>query len=204
MSSTASWNEETPLEEVTCTSSDCERDLHSFLRKYPRGQSYRNGKCRDCGVEFINWNRLDQHDLSDVENTVACLERELIRHIYWHKTFDQTAINHAKRKGCEGLRIAAERRLHQSVGPPKSELPRDGNQTPFTRNVLYYAQHSTATCCRKCIEAWHGIPREQALTNDQIGYMTELLMHYVDKRMPELTPNGEKVPRRRRGQQAVA
>ena len=43
MSSTASWNEENPLEKVTCTNSDCERDLHSFLRKYPRGQSYRNG-----------------------------------------------------------------------------------------------------------------------------------------------------------------
>ena len=32
MSSTASWNEEKPLEKVTCTSYDCERDLHSFLR----------------------------------------------------------------------------------------------------------------------------------------------------------------------------
>ncbi len=28
--------------------------------------------------------------------------------------------------------------------------------------------------------------------------MTELLMMYVEKRMPELTLNGEKVPRRRR------
>ena len=204
MSSTASWNEEKPLEKVTCTSSDCEQDLHSFLRKYPRGQSYRNGKCRDCGVDLIDWHRLDRHDLSDVEHTIGCLELELIRHTYWHETFDQTAINHAKRKGCEGLRIAAERRLNQSVGAPKSELPRDGYQTPFTGNVLYYAQHSTATCCRKCIEAWHGIDREQALTNDQIGYMTQLLMHYVDKRMPELTPTGEKVARRRRGQQAVA
>ena len=35
MSSTASWNEEKPLEKVTCTSSDCERDLHSFLRSIP-------------------------------------------------------------------------------------------------------------------------------------------------------------------------
>ena len=203
MSSTASWNEETPLEKVTCTSSDCERDLHSFLTKNQRGQSYRNGKCRDCGADLIDWHRLDRRDLSDVEYTIGCLELELIRHMYWHKPFDQTAINHAKRKGREGLREAAEQRLHKSVGPPKSKLPRDGYQTPFTGNVLYYAQHSTATCCRKCIEAWHGIPREQALTSSQIGYMTELLMHYVGKRMPELTQSGEKVPRRRRGQQAV-
>ena len=204
MSSTASWNEETPLEKVTCTNSDCERDCILPPGRNPADNLIGNGKCRECGVDLIDWHRLDQHDLSDVEHTIGCLELELIRHTYWHKPFDQTAINHAKRKGCAGLRIAAERRLHQSVGPPRSEIPRDGSQTRFTTNVLYYAQHATATCCRKCIEAWHGIPREQALTNDQIGYMTQLLTHYVDKRMPELTPNGEKVPRRRRGQQAVA
>ena len=204
MSSTASWNEETPLEKVTCTRSDCERDLHTFLRKYPRGQSYRNGKCRDCGVDLIDWHRLDQLDLSDVGNTVACLERELIRHRYWHTSLDGKAVSHAMNKGLDGLRDAAEHRLRKYVGPPRSKLFRDGMQTPKRGNAIYYAQHATATCCRKCIEAWHGIPREQALTNDQIGYMTQLLMHYVDKRMPELTPNGQKVPRRRRGQQAVA
>ena len=106
--------------------------------------------------------------------------------------------------GFNGLREAAEHRLRKYVGPPRSKLFRDGMQTPKKGNAIFYAQHATATCCRKCIEAWHGIPREQALTNDQIGYMTQLLMHYVDKRMPELTPNGEKVRRRRRGQQAVA
>ena len=204
MSSTASWNEENPLEKVTCTSSDCERDLHSFLRVRPRGQSYRNGKCRDCGVDLIDWHRLDRHDLSDVGNTVACLERELIRHHYWDKSLDGKAVSHAMNKGSNGLRKAAEHRLRKYVGPPRSEIYRDGMQTPKKGNAIFYAQHATATCCRKCIEAWHGIPREQALTNDQIGYMTQLLMHYVDKRMPELTPNGEKVPRRRRGQQAVA
>ena len=204
MSSTASWNVETPLEKVTCTSSDCERDLHSFLRRYPRGQSYRNGKCRDCGIDLIDWHRLDQLDLSDVGNTVACLERELIRHRYWHTSLDGKAVSHAMNKGLDGLRDAAEHRLRKYVGPPRSKLFRDGMQTPKRGNAIYYAQHATATCCRKCIEAWHGIPREQALTNDQIGYMTQLLMHYVDKRMPELTPNGQKVPRRRRGQQAVA
>ena len=204
MVSNSSWNEEKPLAKVTCTSSDCERDLHSFLRKNPRGQSYRNGNCRECGVDLIDWNRLDRQDLSDVENTFQCLELELIRHKYWHIPFDQTAVNHAKRKGREGLRIAAERRLYQSVEPPRSELPRDGFQTPFKENVLYYAQHSTATCCRKCIEAWHGIPREQRLTHEQIVYMTELLMRYVDKRMPDLTPNGEKVPRRQQSQQVAA
>ena len=187
MTSTPAWNVEEPLEKVTCTSSDCERDLHSFLRKYPRGKSYRNGQCRQCGVDLIDWSRLDRHDLSDVEYTVSSLELELIRHVYWRIPFDQTAINHASKLGRKGLLAAAEPRLLKSVAPPKSKIFRDSTQTKFTGNVLYYAQHATATCCRRCIEAWHGIPREQRLTHEQIGYMTELLTHYVDKRMPEIT-----------------
>ena len=199
MPDTANWNVQEPLPKASCSAADCELDLHSFRRMYPRGgKSYRNVQCRECGADLIDWSRLDRQDLSDVEYTISCLELELIRHVYWHNTFDQKAIDHAKRKGREGLRNAAERRLIQSVAATKSELTRDGNQTPFTGNVLYYAQHATATCCRKCIQEWHGIPREHRLTQKEIGYMTELLMHYVDNRMPALTPNGERVPRRRR------
>lgn len=192
------WSEEEPLPKVKCTDSDCERNLHSFLRVGPRDQTYRNGPCRECGVDLIDWGRLDRHDLSDVAHTIACLKHELIRHSYWHRPVDQKAINHAKRKGREGLRVAAEQRLEKSVGPSRSEIFRDGTQTKLHGNILHYAQHATATCCRKCIEAWHGIPREQPLTSTEMGYMVELVMLYVNERMPYLTANGEKVPRQQK------
>ena len=189
------WREEQPLPKVTCTSSKCEEALHSFLRVRPKSQSYRNGKCRECGIDLIDWHRLDQHDLNDVGHTVASLERELIRHVYWHKSIDQRALNHALRKGVSGMREAVIKRLRNSVGPPKSKLPRDGRQTRFSENTIFYAQHATATCCRKCIEAWHGIDKENALTEEQIGYMTNLVMHYIEKRVPNLGQRGVKVPR---------
>ena len=195
MSNAEDWDVEKPLPKVTCTSSDCENDLHSFLRVRPRGQSYRNGECRQCGIDLIDWHRLDQHDLSDVEHTVASLERELIRHVYWHKSIDQRAINHASRKGLSGMREATKKRLSNSVGPPSSKLPRDGRQTRFSGNAIFYAQHATATCCRKCIEAWHGIGKERPLTEQQIEYMTELVMHYIEQRVPGLAQHGIKVPK---------
>ena len=198
MPSPPTWTKEEPLPKVKCTDSDCERDLHSFLRVGPRNQTYRNGSCRECGIDLIDWSRLDRHDLSDVAHTIASLGRELIRHTYWHRALDQKAINHAKRKGREGLRVAAEERLRKSVGPPRSKIFRDGTQTKLHGNVLHYAQHATATCCRKCIEAWHGIPREQPLSTTEIGYMLELVMRYVDERMPYLTANGAKVPRQQK------
>lgn len=194
MSSTQNWNDEKPLRKVTCTSADCERDLHSFLRMRPRGQSYRNEQCRECGADLIDWTRLDCHDLSDLEYTVASLERELIRHTYWHKALDQHAINHARRKGLSGIREAAMDRLKASVGAPSSELKRDGRQTPFYGNAIYYAQHATATCCRRCIEAWHGIEIEMPLSAEELGYMTDLVMYHIKKQIPDLAEFGIKVP----------
>lgn len=93
------------------------------------------------------------------------------------------------------MRGAAERRLRSAVGDANPY--RDGYQTPKKGNVLFYAQHATATCCRKCMEDWHGVPMGQALTDKQISYFTDLLMRYIDERL-QLTENGEYVPSIRR------
>ena len=196
---TMDWYNEEPLAKVTCSSYDCERDLHSFRRRRPGKGSYRSEKCVACGTQLVDWDRLDRRDLSDVENTFESLGREMIRHHFWHKTIDNKALKHAEGKGIEGLREAAEHRLLKYVGKPSSQLFRDGMQTPMNGNVLFYAQHATATCCRKCIEAWHGIERERPLKDDEIQYMTELVMRYVHKRLPELPLVGLRTKRQRLG-----
>ncbi len=188
----ANWDKEKPLAKLTCSSFDCERDLHSFRKRRPGNRSYRNKKCVACGADLIDWHKLDKRDLSDWKYTFASLEREMIRHHYWHKNIDKKAVNHANGKGVNGLREAAEHRLRKNFAEPSSHLFRDGFQTPKRDNVIFYAQHSTATCCRKCMEAWHGIDRETHLTDDQIGYMTELIMKYIEKRMPDLPMDGPK------------
>ena len=191
------WQEMRSLGKVSCSSYDCEQDLHCFRSKRPTDGSYRNGRCVACDVDLIDWERLDNHDLSDALYTKHSLKYEMIRHAYWHTPIDETALNHALRKGLGGLREAVETRLSKYVGPPSSELFRDGTQTPLNGNVIYYAQHATATCCRKCSEEWHGINRERRLTADEIGYMTELIMLYVQDRLPDLPYQGQKVPPRR-------
>ena len=193
------WEYEEPLAEVTCSSYDCGRDLHCFRRQRPKNQPYRSEECVACGAQLIDWDRLDQHDLNDVENTFESLELELIRYHYWHKAIDSKALKHAKGKGTVGLRQAAEHRLRKYVGKPSSELFRDGMQTPWEGNVIFYAQHATASCCRKCVEIWHGIAREKPLADDEIKYMTELVMMFVHKRLPKLLPIGPKT----RGKQTI-
>lgn len=183
-----------PLE-ITCSSADCKSGLHCFTQTKKMKGTDEGGRCRYCGAELVDWSRTHKRDLDDVQYTFEALRYELWRHRYWHIDIDEKAINHARRKGKSGMKAAAERRLRSSVGDANPY--RDGYQTPKKGNVLYYAQHATATCCRKCMEDWHGVPMGQALTDRQIAYFTDLLMLYIDERL-QLTENGEYVPSIRR------
>ena len=150
------------------------------------------GSCIYCGVNLVDWERVHTRDLGDVSYTFEAMKHEYVRHQFWHNELDQRAINYARRKGRIGMRAAAENRIRKTVSP--AENPYDGRQTPWDSNALCYAQHATATCCRRCLEEWHNIPRGRELTDEEIAYCTELIMLYVDERLPYLTEEGEKVP----------
>ncbi len=182
------WQEVKPLGNLTCSSYDCENDLHCFRSKPPiKNKSFRNGRCVACNVDLIDWSRIDKNDLKDTEYTIQAIQYEMWRHIYWHITIDERAMAHAQKKGFQQLREAAEKRILKSVNIPSRENSWDGRQTPLHGNLIYYAQHATATCCRKCAEEWHGIDRNRPLTQDEVKYMVDLIMLYVKKRVPDIT-----------------
>lgn len=180
-----------PLD-LKCTNSDCENDLHCFLRKTRKRMEPRFGPCRHCGKDLVDFPRVQARDVGDVAHTFESLSREWIRHMLWHLPFDQRALNHARRKGRRQLFDDIEKRLRQSVG--KTRHPREGRQTPFEGNVIFYAQHSVAACCRKCIEYWHGIAMGAPLENEHVGYLKELIVQYVEQRFPDLNEDPVKVP----------
>lgn len=51
----------------------------------------------------------------------------------------------------------------------------DGKQTPMRGHPVFVAQHATATCCRGCLEKWHGIARGHALTQDEREYVVRVI-----------------------------
>lgn len=178
---------------ISCTSTDCGNSLHCFRQKKRKGEERRHGgPCRTCGADLVEWGRVESHDISDVQYTFEALRKELIRHEYWHRAFDQRALNHARRKGRQLLKEAVIRRIEKSVG--KAGNPRDGRQTPLEGNVIYYAQHALACCCRKCIEYWHGIPAGRDLSSNEVSYLSTLVEKYLDERLPHLKDVPEKVP----------
>ena len=181
---------------VRCTSSDCANDLHCFkLTRRMACEGAPRGTCRDCQQHLIELDRTRQRIVADRAYLLESLRRELIRHHFWHLSFDRRAMDHAARKGRRNLYAAAERRLRTSVG--RATPFRDGTQTPMCENTIYYAQHATASCCRTCIEYWHGIPKGVALDDAEIAYLVNLVIGYLDERLPALAEDPVRVPSRR-------
>lgn len=57
----------------------------------------------------------------------------------------------------------------------------DGKQTPFKNHPIFVAQHATATCCRKCLQKWHHIPKGRELSRQEMEYIVNLLISWINK-----------------------
>jgi len=55
----------------------------------------------------------------------------------------------------------------------------DGRQTPMRNHPVFVAQHATATCCRKCLAKWHGIPPGCELTAEQVEYVVAVIGEWL-------------------------
>ncbi len=56
---------------------------------------------------------------------------------------------------------------------------KDGKQTPWRGHPVFVAQHATATCCRGCLEKWHGIPRGRALGDAERRHVLAALERWL-------------------------
>jgi hypothetical protein len=182
--------ERQPLK-VRCTRTECEQGLHYFRVKRRREGENPAGPCQECGEELGNWDLLHARDPANEADVFRLLQREFIRHHFWHVDMDKKAMRNARKLGRNAMPEAIEQRLRKSVAADPKKMKRwDGTQTPMQGDVIYYAQHATASCCRKCIERWHGIPTAGPLTDEQVEYLARLVRRYVDLRIPDLTESG--------------
>ena len=57
----------------------------------------------------------------------------------------------------------------------------DGKQTPMKGHPVFIAQHATGTCCRRCLEKWHLISKNKNMTDDDIKYVVDIIMSWIEK-----------------------
>ncbi|MBN2589260.1 MAG: DUF4186 domain-containing protein [Sedimentisphaerales bacterium] len=80
-------------------------------------------------------------------------------------------------KGFQAIEKHAHDFITERIAPSLPE--NDGKQTPMKNHPVFIAQHATATCCRKCLEKWHGIKMGQELTKQQIEYIVSVIMYWL-------------------------
>jgi len=177
----------TPLD-ITCGATKCNEDFHCFSLKSSLKKFETTRVCKECGVDLIDWDRVYKNDIEDAPFIFQSLRKELIRHVVWHSEIDQEALVKALQKGRIKIREHAIHLLKSKIGKCNNF---DGRQTPLGGNdIVNYAQHATATCCRKCLEAWHNIPKNVVLNDAQLEFCTELVMLYINEKVPNLSDEG--------------
>ncbi len=80
-------------------------------------------------------------------------------------------------KGLDVVLKHAEDFIEKRLAP--AHPANDGKQTPWRNHPAFVAQHATATCCRGCLEKWHGIPKGRELRAAEKSYVLRVLERWL-------------------------
>lgn len=84
-----------------------------------------------------------------------------------------------REKGMATVLAHASDLIQQRLVP--AVIPNDGKQTPMRGHPVFVAQHATATCCRKCLQQWHQIPKGQQLNSVETEYILSVLKAWLEQ-----------------------
>lgn len=82
-----------------------------------------------------------------------------------------------RERGIDDVLRHAEEFVARRLAP--AEPARDGKQTPWRGHPVFVAQHATATCCRGCLQKYHGIPKCAPLTDEQQAHVIAALERWL-------------------------
>jgi predicted Fe-S protein YdhL (DUF1289 family) len=75
-----------------------------------------------------------------------------------------------------------------------AEPANDGRQTPMRGHPVFVAQHATATCCRGCLETWHGVAKHRPLEATEIDHILALIARWLDRQVEAAGPRDPAQP----------
>jgi Domain of unknown function (DUF4186) len=84
-------------------------------------------------------------------------------------------------RGRDAIREHARDLIANRVAPAAPY--KDGKQTPYRGHPVFVAQHATATCCRTCLERWHGIAKGHHLSPEQLDYAVDVICRWIDREL---------------------
>jgi len=84
-------------------------------------------------------------------------------------------------KGLPTVAAHARELIAKRLAP--ADPPNDGRQTPFRGHPVFVAQHATATCCRSCLQKWHGIEKGKALSKHEQAHAVAAIERWLVMQM---------------------
>jgi hypothetical protein len=112
---------------------------------------------------------------TQIPQTLESLKKSTFRSKFKLSSKDRQYIQN---KGIDTIRQHAIDFIKTRIAPqyPKN----DGKQTPMKGHPVFIAQHATATCCRSCIQKWHGIKKGRVLNDQEIQFLVKLIMGWIE------------------------
>ena len=83
-------------------------------------------------------------------------------------------------KGLDEIKKHANDFITKRLAP--KTISNDGKQTPYKGHPVFIAEHATATC-RGCLYKWHYIPKDKELSNEEIDFIVDLIMSWINKQL---------------------
>ena len=91
---------------------------------------------------------------------------------------------YVQEKGWDKIRSDARDLITKRIAP--KNLNNDGKQTPKRQvHPVFIAQHATGCCCRGCLEKIHDIKKGHELSNEEIDYVVNVIMMWIQREMPK-------------------
>ena len=90
--------------------------------------------------------------------------------------------DYVKEKGFDKIKLDARDLITKRIAPENPN--NDGKQTPMRQvHPVFIAQHATGCCCRGCLERIHGIKKGHELSSEEIEYVVNTLMLWIQREM---------------------
>jgi len=118
--------------------------------------------------------------MTDVDKLFEVLSRSKFRSGFH---LDASMLGYIRNKGLDT--ILAHARDFVTKRLADAEPKNDGKQTPYYGHPVFIAQHATATCCRKCLQKIHHIPKHKHLTDTEIDYIVNIIKRWLTQNLRE-------------------
>jgi len=190
-----------PPLKITCKSTKCEPRIRLADRRHAFSSPLAEdtlpgigGTCIACGADTVEWDRCHARDPEDHEGLFGNMRQELLRDHYWGFELPEHVLRKARKRSAEQLQRTISLDLRRALVPNHFV---EGRQTPFAENekkatISTCSQHAIGTCCRACLEKWHGLPRGVVVEDSDFAYLGGLAWIYIERRLEMADSQGSR------------